>query len=229
MTRYGSLDEGTFLPGKPQKKTSTSLSTVSTALSEYNEFYGDEDEPFIRREEKRQRTRIIRGLVISLSLLILLFIISINQLVIEEKKYFDYIIVGAGPAGIICAVGLARRLEEEDSSSRILLLESGEESQKSVLESLDKMDRFKKQRVRDIAMEEMASLNVGAAYEKYRIGSSQLFNVDINDFDVPLFWNKLSEKRNCTDHVSAYFYHHWPIPNAIVGRAVGGSGVHNAM
>lgn len=229
MTRYGSLDNGIFLPGKPQKKTSTSLSTVSTALSEYNEFYGDEDEPFIRREfEKRERIRIIRGLVIALSILIVLFIISIEQLV-EEAEYFDYIIVGAGPAGIICAVNLARRLESEDSSSKVLLLESGEESQKSVLESLDKMDRLKKQNVQDISKEGMASFNVKASYNKYRIDSSQVFDVDINDFDVPLFWNKLSEKRNCTDHGSAYFYHHWPISNAIVGRAVGGSGIHNAM
>ena len=72
---------------------------------------------------------------------------------VDHKDYFDYIIVGAGPAGITCAVNLARRLENEDTSSRILLLESGKESQKSVLESLDKLDRLNGQHVQDIAIE----------------------------------------------------------------------------
>lgn len=140
---------------------------------------------------------------------------------------FDYIVVGAGPAGIITAVNLARRLEKESLrmrsegkqvfESNVLLLESGTLSQASVLRELEKRNN--------------GSINFKK--EQLQLDAQSILLVDsdlshLNKFDVPFLWNKLS-KGNGAYLSSLYSLHHWPIDQTYLGRAVGGSGVHNAM
>jgi len=48
-----------------------------------------------------------------------------------------------------------------------------------------------------------------------------------NGFDIPLMWSSLSRKDNGDKGISDFYSHHWPVE--ILGRAIGGSGIHNAM
>lgn len=137
-----------------------------------------------------------------------------------SEELFDYIVVGAGPAGIITAVSLARRLEEESQKTKnnyepkVLLLESGTMSQSSVLRELQKLSHRKKESNR----------------------SRNTF--PLNKFDIPFLWNELSQENEVqygvnnsasTPFKKSYELHHWPITQTFLGRAVGGSGIHNAM
>lgn len=137
-----------------------------------------------------------------------------------SEELFDYIVVGAGPAGIITAVSLARRLEEESQKTKnsyepkVLLLESGTMSQSSVLRELQKLSHRKK--------ESNHSRN----------------KFPLNKFDIPFLWNELSQENEVqydvnnsasTPFKKSYELHHWPITQTFLGRAVGGSGIHNAM
>lgn len=137
-----------------------------------------------------------------------------------SEELFDYIVVGAGPAGIITAVSLARRLEEESQKTKnnyepkVLLLESGTMSQSSVLRELQKLSHRKKESNR----------------------SRNTF--PLNKFDIPFLWNELSQENEVQYDVNnsastplkkSYELHHWPITQTFLGRAVGGSGIHNAM
>ena len=56
----------------------------------------------------------------------------------------------------------------------------------------------------------------------------------LNKFDIPFFWNELSKDQELdssdTDSPSSFYsLHHWPVNQTFLGRAVGGSGIHNAM
>lgn len=121
---------------------------------------------------------------------------------VHSKELYDYIVVGGGPAGIIAATELAKKFPE----LQVVLLESGEVSQSSVLK------RFGR-----------------------RISGSGLFedgDFHLNRFDVPLLWTGLAssqERRNVMGMTNSWSKHHWPIEKTLLGRGLGGCGLHNAM
>jgi hypothetical protein len=91
-----------------------------------------------------------------------------------------FIVVGAGPAGILLSLQLARSLP----SSRVLLIEAGDKSQSGVPVDNDELV------------------------------------TGVTAFDVPLLWSLAAETEEYL----------WAHPaNIRAGRAVGGSGIHNAM
>jgi len=126
-------------------------------------------------------------------------------------EYYQYIVVGAGPSGIIAATELASRISEKSGrKGKVLLLESGTSSQSSVLDALS----FK-------------SNSKAHTNEDERIiwpGKEHL-----NRFDIPLQWTSLSKDGDIRSGDSFDSSHHWPIERTFLGRAIGGSGIHNAM
>ncbi len=161
---------------------------------------------------------------------------------------FDYIVVGGGPSGIVTAVTLARRLQqetvelkrrnqgqgqgqnenkagegrshnqrmEEFAAPKVLLMESGTLSQSDVLKKLQ--ERKNNQNSKNDENEE-AMLK-----DPLLVFQDPSNDININAFDIPYFWNKLSMKKG-----RDYLLHHWPINRTFLGRAIGGSGIHNAM
>ncbi len=145
---------------------------------------------------------------------------------------FDYIVVGAGPAGIITAVNLARRLDGDES--KVLLLESGTLSQSSVLRELERLkNRNRDSKTNYHNLEDLNSTIYNGSHnsddEVIPVYSSNL--KDLNQFDIPFLWNELSQVHEVEVDSSSLYYslHHWPIKQTLLGRAIGGSGVHNAM
>eukprot|EP00557_Chaetoceros_sp_GSL56_P009908 CAMPEP_0176482444 /NCGR_PEP_ID=MMETSP0200_2-20121128/3378_1 /TAXON_ID=947934 /ORGANISM="Chaetoceros sp., Strain GSL56" /LENGTH=798 /DNA_ID=CAMNT_0017878759 /DNA_START=37 /DNA_END=2430 /DNA_ORIENTATION=- len=124
---------------------------------------------------------------------------------------YDYIIVGAGPAGLLVAFHLAKRLQEESieahgddiHAGKVLVLESGTESQSDVMKVL------------------LMQQDDGRVQQEEELWNDGAKNM----FDIPLLWSELSSK----DDWSEYLSHHWPVEQTFLGRAVGGSGIHNAM
>ena len=107
-----------------------------------------------KRERRNQQQRIyligicslLMILLFPLSVIILLSGIQNNEDCLvpeisfgERYEDYDYIVVGGGPSGILVASKLARKLE--NTSARVLLLESGTTSQSSVVENLENMER----------------------------------------------------------------------------------------
>lgn len=157
---------------------------------------------------------------------------------------FDYIVVGAGPSGIVTAVNLARRLQQREeklqlenenrtTTSKVLLLESGALSQSSVLKALQNIskrgDNYNTENLYEGKYADPLLLHDLDVTESVFTDSS----LDLNKFDVPYYWNELSKQKSEQDTMnytnSFYSLHHWPIDQTFLGRAVGGSGVHNAM
>lgn len=145
---------------------------------------------------------------------------------------FDYIVVGAGPAGIITAVNLARRLDSAES--KVLLLESGTLSQSSVLRELERLkNQNRDSKTNYHYLEDRNSIIYNGSHnsddEVVPVYTSNL--KDLNQFDIPFLWNELSQVHEVEVNSSSSYYslHHWPIKQTLLGRAIGGSGVHNAM
>lgn len=98
---------------------------------------------------------------------------------------YEYIIVGAGPAGIIVAMNLAEKLLNEAmdrrcSPGKVLLIESGTRSQSAVEEKIREMN--------------------GAAINR---------SLSLNEFDIPLAWSMLSKLRNSLSDRKIYRSHQW--------------------
>jgi choline dehydrogenase-like flavoprotein len=146
----------------------------------------------------------------------------------EAGLFNDYIIVGAGPSGIITATKLARLFPYLN----ILLIEAGTESQTAVQTNLNKRNK------------DATTCDAVGRQPK------------LNEFDVPLLWsgvassaqgyppsrrtmtvNNMSSRRYPADDLAArdpfapvqYERHHWPIARTLMGKTVGGSGLLNAM
>jgi choline dehydrogenase len=138
----------------------------------------------------------------------------------RDASSFDYIVVGGGPSGIICATKLARAFPD----LIILLLESGTSSQASVL--------------RTVAGTTTNNYNTNTGADFF-LGGDGIDNT-LNKFDVPLLWSGLASSQgrrralppkttNGEKGQALWSNHHWPIKKTLIGRALGGSGVHNAM
>jgi len=114
---------------------------------------------------------------------------------------YDYIVVGGGPAGIIAATKLAKFFP----NLQVLLLESGTVSQSSVLQS---KERF-----------------CPSLWQDDR-------SFSLNKFDVPLLWTGVASsqgRREMLHMEESWSDHHWPIKKTLLGRGLGGCGLHNAM
>lgn len=132
----------------------------------------------------------------------------------DDRAEYEYIVVGAGPAGIIAAYTLAKKLQEEAATltndvGKVLLLESGTLSQSSVEERI--MHLYGGVLDTEFGIEEDRDQEV----------------LEVNEFDIPLMWNKCNNRR--VEGKLNYLSHHWPVAETFLGRAVGGSGIHNAM
>jgi len=126
----------------------------------------------------------------------------------DDSPYYEYIVVGGGPAGILTATKLAKHLLTTYSSktlSKVLLLESGTDSQSSVYANLDTTRKT----------------TTGPVL------SDQHKDLRLNKFDIPLMWSGVAFSRRPQDE--AFAAHHWPIKRVLLARALGGCGLCNAM
>jgi choline dehydrogenase-like flavoprotein len=129
--------------------------------------------------------------------------------------YYDYIIVGAGPSGIIAATELAKSFPK----LQILLIEAGTMSQSSVQRNLRERGQQPKDRVCDETSPSVLPLPA-----------------QLNAFDVPLLWSGIASSAHgilppSTEphNIRHNHKHHWPIRRTLLGKTMGGSGLHNAM
>lgn len=182
---------------------------------------------FNKRAEKEIRTirREIKGCAPLIIILTACVLVSYYAYFIPIRKQFeqegyDYIIVGAGPSGIITAVSLAQKLQKEARilnrpyHGKVLLLESGTRSQSSVEEMVQQSEKNRPK-----------NKNISTSKKRARSEDSSL----LDEFDVPLLWSDCNSQGVGKEGMMQYLTHHWPADNAIIGRAIGGSGIHNAM
>jgi len=121
---------------------------------------------------------------------------------------FAFIVVGGGPSGILVATKIARKLQREGSLDQVLLLESGAASQSSVLTTLQNPD---------IATSGDLSWDAKA--------------LKLNKYDIPLMWSGVASNLGREDQLSenSCSLHHWPVPQTLIARGLGGCGLINAM
>lgn len=187
---------------------STSYSSISLKVHQSNDgIYYDPTSTSISRYPSSSRTRrtTITLLLVSISLFLVTRRFCRLRRPLEKEDdpivvLFDYVVVGAGPAGLIVATELARARPD----LTIGLLESGTTSQTSVLRQLWQR---KQQETHKTFEDPLAAF-----------GFSQL-STFVNEFDIPLFWSGAATNTNQ--------HHHWGIE--LLGKAVGGSAIHNAM
>lgn len=117
---------------------------------------------------------------------------------------YAYIVIGAGPSGILVATKLAKKLLHEGSHGRVLLLESGTASQSSVLTTLQHPDVS-------------GDLSWNAK------------TLRLNKYDIPLMWSGVASSLGQQNTRGPVSMNHWPIAKALLVRALGGCGLLNAM
>ena len=215
---YGSIDA--TLNSTPASSREDLRESEQFLDVQENRYQFDNENPIHEKDttrgiHKQQRKRGSLFLL-SLQVVILMRIMwSVAFYVIlsrEREEGYQYIVVGAGPAGIVTAFNLAKRLEQEATkqgrqAERVLLLESGSLSQSEVMRDLHKFRGTK------------------SSFRNIQNKIDSISPLLPNDFYIPLMWTKLNEKQNEQEYLS----HHWPIEETFLGRAVGGSGIHNAM
>lgn len=137
-----------------------------------------------------------------------------------SNETYDYIVAGGGPAGILVATELARKL---GTSYKILLLEAGTISQSSVMENV-----YRKQMEDLSAAATKSTKNSAKPY--WSMSPFTSFPQLLNQMDIPILWSGVASKAtgNQTKTVSDDF-HHWHVPKTLLAKALGGCGVHNAM
>ena len=123
----------------------------------------------------------------------------------NELEFYSYIVVGAGPSGILAATKLATAFP----SLQVLLLEAGTTSQAqvqhNVVQHAQQRHRHKKH---------------GSSYELPQQQPDPLFQ-QLNSYDIPLLWSSVATSTSSAGN--------WKVPDTFLAKAVGGSGVHNAM
>jgi hypothetical protein len=223
-TRYGALD--------PRPNDQNGNGSFDDDEKKYDDNHhgsngkhsvNDEDRVFVPRNHldpgTTDRTRTLWA--ISVCLLVAFIVVAFvlwgrhnNDDVSEARREFkadvyNYIVVGGGPSGILVSVKLAQKLKH----AKVLLLESGTASQAAVLKSLRRPGGN-------------GGLN-GREHEFW------------NMFDIPLMWSGVASSQGRLMSIqggdfsvvspNSWSSHHWPIPLTLLGRGLGGSGLHNAM
>jgi choline dehydrogenase-like flavoprotein len=167
------------------------------------------------------RLLLLLGLMAAVSILSLVFLSACKArgrtfYTEAAPNGFDYIIVGGGPSGIITATKLAKAFPH----LRVLLLESGTDSQSSVIQNtIEKEKKIKKTRT-------------PPPHIKSSTAVFQATTGTLNEFDVPLMWSGVASdqgRRQVMHMEESWSEHHWPIKRTLLGRALGGCGMHNAM
>jgi choline dehydrogenase len=131
----------------------------------------------------------------------------------EAVNSFDYIIVGGGPSGIITATKLAKAFPHLS----VLLLESGTDTQSAVIHN---------------TLDNEKTATMTSPPLKTPTPVFQATTEALNEFDVPLMWSGVASdqgRRQAMHMEESWSEHHWPIKRTLLGRALGGSGMHNAM
>ena len=126
----------------------------------------------------------------------------------STDQCYSYIVVGAGPSGILAATKLANAFP----SLQVLLLEAGTTSQAQVQHNLV-VQRQMHQHTKKHA----------SSYELQQQQDDPLFHQHFNSYDIPLLWSSVATSPQNSN---------WkvlPEHSTFLGKAVGGSGVHNAM
>lgn len=140
----------------------------------------------------RRRISVLFLLSVTISITIVAFrfsnmsLFDTLQIVVQDDFIgYEYIVVGAGPAGIIVATTLAKKLMKEAADARfqpgkVLLIESGTRSQSAVEEKI----------------REMKGLTLNST-------------LPLNAFDIPLAWSMLSKSSNIFHSRSSILSHQW--------------------
>jgi len=190
----------------------------------YDDEDEDEDDEVLFFPKGRSPSRIFRIFLVVVVLFVLVLILAVvnerashwSPASLSEEEGFDYIVVGGGPSGIITATKLAKAFPHLS----VLLLESGTDSQEAVIQHTIEQEPSLMSPVQSTT----AARDKGTLWEGGELS--------LNKFDVPLMWSGVASdqgRRQVTHMEESWSEHHWPIKRTLLGRALGGCGLFNAM